>query len=115
MSEKETTRIEGDVRPGVDAPAELKRKMLEKYLSTQRANDRVKEAAIVPRPAGKHAPMSFSQQQVWLHGQMAGEIPLYNQTMTVYRRGPLNTGVLERCLREIVRRHEIWRTNFDLV
>jgi hypothetical protein len=59
--------------------------------------------------------MSFSQQQVWLHGQIVGEIPLYNQAITIYRRGPLDVRVLERCLLEIVRRHEIWRTTFDRV
>ena len=116
MAEKKITRSESDIRPGGDAASAFTRKqMLENYLSKPPASDRVRAAAIVPRPDGKPAPMSFSQQQVWLHGQMAGETPLYNQTMTVYRRGPLDADVLERCLREIVRRHEIWRTAFESV
>jgi amino acid adenylation domain-containing protein len=43
---------------------------------------------------------------------MAGNVPFYNETMTVYRKGPLDPQVLEHCLREIIRRHEIWRTSF---
>ncbi|MFL6439679.1 MAG: non-ribosomal peptide synthetase [Terriglobales bacterium] len=59
--------------------------------------------------------MSFPQEQVWLHAQMAGDIPLYNESITVHRRGPLDIATLERCLAEIIRRHEIWRTSLDLV
>ena len=44
-----------------------------------------------------------------------GDIPLYNQGITIYRYGSLDVAVLERCLVEIVRRHEIWRTTFDSV
>jgi len=115
MAEKEIIRAESGIRPGADGAELTRQQLLEKYLSKPPASDRVKPAAIVSRPDGKPAPMSFSQQQVWLHGQMAGETPLYNQTMTVYRRGSLDADVLERCLREIVRRHEIWRTAFESV
>jgi amino acid adenylation domain-containing protein len=59
-------------------------------------------------------PLSFSQHQVWLHSQMAGDVPFYNETITVYRHGALDLEVLERCLLEIIRRHEIWRTIFDV-
>src|SRR5215472_16569096 len=58
-------------------------------------------------------PVSFAQQQVWLHSQMAGDVPFYNETFTVYRHGALDLALLERCLLEIIRRHEIWRTVFD--
>jgi len=73
------------------------------------------EGSIPRRPVGGTAPMSFSQQQVWLHGQIVGDVPLYNQAITIYRRGSLHVAVLERCMLEIVRRHEIWRTTFDSV
>jgi len=69
---------------------------------------------IRPRPAGEPAPLSFAQEQVWLHEQMTGDIPFYNETMTISRRGPLDVAVLKRCLLEIIRRHEIWRTTFDV-
>ena len=40
---------------------------------------------------------------------------MYNEVITVYREGPLDVGVLERCLTEIIRRHEAWRSSFDTV
>jgi len=50
-----------------------------------------------------------------LHGQMASDVPFYNETMTVYRHGPLDLATLERCLLEIIRRHDIWRTTFEVI
>ena len=65
------------------------------------------------RPVEEPIPLSFSQQQVWLHSEMAGAIPVYNEAITIVRTGPLDVAVLNRCLAEIIRRHEIWRTTFD--
>src|SRR6266436_5712438 len=63
-------------------------------------------AAIAP------APLSWAQRQVWLHAQVAPDVPVYNEPITVRRRGPLDVDALERALSEIVARHEIWRTVF---
>jgi amino acid adenylation domain-containing protein len=63
---------------------------------------------------GNTAPLSFSQQQVWLHAQLVPEIPLYNEPVTIRRQGSLDVAALERALTEIIRRHEAWRTNFAL-
>src|SRR5262249_45563956 len=104
-----------DVFAGVQEAelSDAKRKLLQRFLAgvtvkptLERVPDRFLE-----RPL----PLSFAQQQVWLHGQMAGDVPFYNETITVYRQGALDPAVLERCLIEIIRRHEIWRTIFDLV
>lgn len=93
-----------------------KRALLEKYLSAKPAQPETTGRALIGRRASMHsAPLSFAQEQVWLHNQMAGEIPLYNESITIYRHGALDVNVLERCLTEIVRRHEIWRTTFDVV
>src|SRR6202040_2783594 len=70
---------------------------------------------ITPRPRGNMAPLSLAQEQVWLHGQMAPPgVPVYNETLTIRRSGPLNLAALERTFAEIIRRHEIWRTTFEL-
>src|SRR6516162_3222194 len=80
----------------------------------------VQERAVSQRiphhPANEPVPLSFSQQQMWLHSRMANDIytiPIYNETVTIVREGTLDVVVLERCLAEIVRRHEILRTTFD--
>ncbi len=60
------------------------------------------------------APLSFAQQQIWLHAQLVPEIPIYNEPVTIHRRGRLDVALLERTLTEILRRHEAWRTVFVL-
>jgi len=41
--------------------------------------------------------------------------PIYNESITLHRTGPLDSAVLERAFAEIIRRHEIWRTTFNLL
>jgi amino acid adenylation domain-containing protein len=93
--------------------SEAKRRLLEKYLRSMPAGNGA-VPRITPRPQDKPAPLSFSQEQVWLHAQMTGDVPFYNEPITIHRRGALDVAVLERCLLEIIRRHEIWRTTFDV-
>jgi surfactin family lipopeptide synthetase A len=64
------------------------------------------------RPADEVAPVSFGQEQIWLHAQLAPEVPLYTESLTIRRNGPLEPDALVTSFREIVRRHEIWRTTF---
>ena len=70
---------------------------------------------VAPRPPGTHAPISPEQRHVWLHAGMAHPLPLYNEPVTIHRRGPLDVAALEASLNEVVRRHEMWRTSFGLV
>ncbi len=57
-------------------------------------------------------PLSIAQQQVWLHGQLAAGVPLYNEVLILERVGPLDQEALERSFGEIIRRHETLRTTF---
>ncbi len=90
-----------------------KRQLLERYLNGAPAKRTLERT--LSRPLQEPWPLSFAQQQVWLHGQLASDVPFYNETITIYRHGRLDLAVLERCLLEIMRRHEIWRTTFDAV
>src|SRR5215472_9722639 len=67
--------------------SEVKRKLLQKYLRGGAENAGGERALICPRPHDVAIPLSFAQQQIWLRGQMAGDVPFYNETMTVYRHG----------------------------
>ena len=91
------------------------RALLDKFMRAKLAQSAKQETAIPGRPAKDSAPLSSNQEQIWLHAQMVSDIPLYNEAITIYRRGPLDPLVLRRCLLEIVRRHEIWRTTFHVV
>lgn len=70
--------------------------------------------AIQPMPPDETAPLSLAQEQIWRHAREI-PIPLYNESITLYRNGPLDVEVLERSIAEIIRRHEIWRTSFKLI
>src|SRR5437868_1634611 len=84
--------------------SESKRKILQSLMSGAAVNGAAGSSAIKPRPADQPIPLSFPQLQVWLHGQMAADIPFYNESITFYRSGPLAPEVLERSLCEIIRR-----------
>ncbi|MGA8306319.1 MAG: condensation domain-containing protein, partial [Candidatus Acidiferrales bacterium] len=99
--------------PQVGEIPSAKRKLIDKYLFDVTQSPALQH--IPTRPSGEPIPLSFQQQQVWVHSHMAGDVPIYNEAVTVYRRGPLDVAVLERCLCEILRRHEIWRTTFDTI
>jgi len=92
--------------------SDQKRKLLEQYLL-----ERVEvPAAQIPRRAPQTVlPLTFAQQQVWLHAQLAPDIPVYSEPFTVHRKGALNVAALERSFTEIIRRHEVWRTTFGIV
>jgi Condensation domain len=95
--------------------SESKRKLLETFLRGRLTRPLLQSAPITPRPAGGPRPLSLAQEQLWYRTQ-AIDIPLlYNETITLRRTGPLNVLALERSLAEIIRRHEIWRTTYDIV
>ena len=96
------------------ALSEGKRQILQSLMRGAGANGATASSKITPRPADQPIPLSFPQMQVWLHAQMAAEIPFYNENITFYRSGPLVPEVLERSLCEIIRRHEICRTTFEI-
>jgi surfactin family lipopeptide synthetase A len=84
--------------------------LLERYLSGG-----IPQARIQKRSNNDPVPLSSPQEQIWLHCQIAPESPLYNEPVILSRSGPLDVAVLERSFTEIIRRHEAWRTNFDVI
>ena len=91
--------------------SEAKRQLLARRLSghAARTEDRVQ-----PRPAGSVTPISAEQRRIWLHAALQPDLPLYNEPITIHRRGSFDRAALEAALTEILRRHEAWRTSFAL-
>ncbi|GEM_PF-530845 len=92
-----------------------RKELLEAYLRTR--VETVAEPTLPSSPlraAGVTTPLTFAQQQLWLHSQLAPGSALYNEPLTVRHHGPLQADVLKRAFTEIIRRHEAWRTVFPL-
>ncbi|MDQ6625643.1 MAG: amino acid adenylation domain-containing protein [Verrucomicrobiota bacterium] len=91
---------------------EARRALLQRYLRGS-ASPVSSDASTIPRRnASSSAPLSYSQQQIWLHSRLAGDAPIYNEPITLRRHGELNHQALERSFTEVIRRHEAWRTTF---
>jgi amino acid adenylation domain-containing protein len=59
-------------------------------------------------------PLSFAQQRLWFQDQLMPNNPLYNCPVAIRLQGRLDLEALERVINEIVRRHEVLRTRFEV-
>jgi amino acid adenylation domain-containing protein len=90
------------------------RHLLQEYLQAARP---ARPSPILPSGLKAPAPLSFGQEQMWLHLKIAPShaASAYNEAITIHRKGPLDAKVLAACLSEVIRRHEAWRTTFSEV
>ncbi len=107
MSDPKGSGWVGDIPAG-------KLDLLIRRLQQKKAPER--RPRVVPRPrTGEPFPLSFGQQQLWFLEQMDPGTPVFNLPAAIRCDGRLLTDVLERCLAEIERRHEVLRTRFEVV
>ena len=59
-------------------------------------------------------PMSFAQQRMWFLNQWETDSPFYNVTSILQIKGDLDVERLQRCLDEVIQRHEILRAYFRI-
>jgi len=62
---------------------------------------------------GSPAPLSCSQERLWVLEQLLESSPVYNVPAPVHLQGPLDTAALERAWREVLARHELLRACFE--
>ncbi len=72
-------------------------------------------SAIKPVSRNQNLPLSFAQARLWLLEQLNPGSDIYNMPAMVRLVGELNIQGLEESINEIIRRHEVLRTNFTLV
>ena len=63
---------------------------------------------------GVRLPLSFAQQRLWFIDQLDPGSAVYNLPGVVRLEGRLEIEALERAVNEIVRRHEVLRTRFEV-
>ena len=56
--------------------------------------------------------LSFAQERLWIVDKLVEHKSLYNTSLRFALDGELDVAAFERCLREILRRHEVLRTGF---
>lgn len=61
---------------------------------------------------GKDAPLTFTQQQLWVLGQLFPQLPTYTIPSNAIFTGEMDVDALRQALRDVVERHEILRTVF---
>jgi amino acid adenylation domain-containing protein len=69
---------------------------------------------IKPRTSHSKVRLSVDQYRIWLHHFIQPGVPTYNEPVTIFHAGPLDPDVLRASVEEYVRRHEAWRTSFQV-
>jgi amino acid adenylation domain-containing protein len=70
---------------------------------------------LVRRQHDGPSPLSVAQEQLWYFSKLVPGNPVYNEAVTIRKEGPFDADAFRSAFREIVRRHEIWRSTFEVV
>ena len=99
--------------PQLNDLSAIKRQLLQERLSGRLPPP--ERDIIKRRLAGTRVPISTEQHRIWLHASRSPDLPLYNESITIHRRGSFDRDIFDRAFQELLRRHEAWRTSFDIV
>ncbi|MTJ53551.1 amino acid adenylation domain-containing protein [Anabaena sp. UHCC 0253] len=91
-----------------------KRQLLLQKLNQQKG--KAAPAKIQPQSRDTQTfPLSFAQQRLWFFSQLEPESSAYNIPAAIQLTGNLNVLALENSINQIVHRHHILRTNFQVI
>ncbi|MEH2375500.1 amino acid adenylation domain-containing protein [Nostoc sp.] len=69
---------------------------------------------IVPVSTRQDIPLSWAQERLWFLHQLEGESGAYTINFPLHLVGNLNIKALEKAIEEMVQRHEVLRTRFEI-
>ena len=101
--------------PGAESLSADKRSLLELRLRGRAATPTTSAKAMSSQPARGRAPLSVVQEPLWYFSRLAPDNPLYNEAVTIRKQGPFQASAFRAAFEELVRRHEIWRSTFDVM
>ena len=70
---------------------------------------------LLPRERNQEIPLSFAQQRLWFLSQLEPNSPAYNVNGAIKIQGAINIEALHYSINEIVKRHEVLRTQLIVV
>jgi len=89
---------------------EQKRDLLAKLMQ-RKAEKQASAESIRQSASEQSAPLSFAQERLWFIDQLQPEEAVYTIPAVIRLTGALKVDILQRCLNEIVSRHEILRSH----
>ncbi len=88
--------------------------LLQKRLQGKGIN--INNSQTIPiRQAEEQIPLSFIQERLWFLHQLQPDLSVYNESILWRIKGELNHELLIASVNKIIQRHEILRTNFQLI
>src|SRR5215212_3099852 len=109
---RESFQVELPLRTIFEAPTiELLAASVERALG---AGTQRESLALRAVPREGSVGLSFAQQRLWFLNELEPESTAYNIVRALRLRGALNVAALKAALTEIVRRHEVLRTRFEV-
>jgi len=103
-----------DLSQQIAALSPEKRKLLLQQLNQKKGNVFLRTQIKPQSRQSNYFPLSFAQQRLWFLDQLEPGNPFYNIPTAMRLVGQLNAQALEQSLNQIIRRHEILRTNFAI-
>jgi amino acid adenylation domain-containing protein len=100
-----------ELQQRIDRLSPAQRILLEQKLQSKIQNS-AEIVTITPRNNSRELTLSFAQQRLWFLSLLDPESSIYNRPAYIKLKGQLNISILEQCLKEIIRRHEVIRSNF---
>ena len=75
------------------------------------------KTADILRPVGREnpLPLSFEQERLWFLHQLYDELALFNMIYAFEWQGQVDVAALETAIRQIIRRHEILRSQIQVI
>jgi surfactin family lipopeptide synthetase A len=100
--------------PDVEGLSADKRSLLEQRLRGRAVPPPTTSGPVTRRMGSGPAPLSLLQEPLWYFSRLAPENPVYNEAVTIRKDGPFDVQAFRAAFNEIVRRHEIWRSTFEV-